>query len=238
MAEFAASFFSVFVTVQVALCYMFTPVFTAGAIAEEKDRKRVDFLFATDLQNQEIVLGKLTARIANLFLLILAGLPVLSLMEFWGGLDPELLVLCYAATALSVVSLAALSILLSVFARRARDAILLVYLILIAYLGLSFVLYLVLSHPLMASKPIVSWLPNATLGKLSREFGRSNVLVPEFAWSWKDWPGGDDPCHRFASFFRYVVFFTRLITIVLVTIAAWKVREKGFGRTPDRRSRR
>ena len=225
MAEFASSFFTAFVTVQMALCYLFTPVFTAGAIAEEKDRKRVDFLFATDLQNQEIVIGKLTARIANLGLLILAGLPVLSLMEFWGGLDPELLALCYAATGLSVVSLAALSILLSVFARRARDAILLVYLILIAYLGLSFVLYLVLSHPLMASKPIVSWLPTLTLGKLSRGFGAGNVLVARSLVLEGLAKGATIHAIVWRLFFRYVVFHA-LVTIASVTVAAWKVREK------------
>ena len=68
-------FFSAFLAAQFGLAFLLTPAYTAGAIAEEKDRGRVDFLLATDLANREIVLSKLIARSVNLVWLILAGLP-------------------------------------------------------------------------------------------------------------------------------------------------------------------
>src|SRR6266481_6027370 len=75
LTEQAGVFFNLFMSAQFLLAVLFTPAYTAGAIAEDKDRRRIDFLFATDLENQEIVFGKLLARVANLLCLLLAGLP-------------------------------------------------------------------------------------------------------------------------------------------------------------------
>src|SRR5262249_49386495 len=121
-----------------------TPAYTAGAIAEEKDRKTLEFLLATDLRNREIVLSKLTARYANLTLLLLTALPILSIMQFMGGVDPNLLLVTFAALALTMASLAGFAILSSTLARKARDAIALTYLGAIGYVVLSGVSWLLL----------------------------------------------------------------------------------------------
>src|SRR5207248_7583874 len=91
LARFAEACFSAFMVVQLLAVVLLTPAYTAGAIAEEKDRKRLEFLLATDLSSREIVLSKLTACLANLTLLVLAGLPVISLMQLLGGVEPRLL---------------------------------------------------------------------------------------------------------------------------------------------------
>src|SRR6266487_1090146 len=61
MAKFAESFFIMFMEVQFVGIFLLTPAFAAGAIAEEKDRRTLEYLLATDLDNREIVLGKLTS---------------------------------------------------------------------------------------------------------------------------------------------------------------------------------
>ena len=137
LALFAEAFFSAFMVVQLLAVLLLTPAYTAGTIAEEKDRKRLEFLLATDLTNREIVLGKLAACLANLTLLVLTGLPIISLMQLLGGVDPALVLAGFAATGLTMLSLAALSILNSVFAQKPRDAIVLTYLAVIAYLAVS-----------------------------------------------------------------------------------------------------
>jgi ABC-type transport system involved in multi-copper enzyme maturation permease subunit len=138
MARFAETFFSTFMIVQLLVVLLLTPAYTAGVIAEEKDRKRVEFLLSTDLKNREIVLGKLAACLANLTLLILTGLPILSLTQLLGGVDVSLLLAGFIATGLTMTSLAAISILNSVYAQKPRDAIVLTYLAVMAYLMLSF----------------------------------------------------------------------------------------------------
>src|SRR5262249_3938132 len=88
MPDFANSCFVALMTSQLIAVVLLTPAYTAGAIAEEKERQTLELLLTTALTDEEIVLGKLLARLANLGLVLLTGLPVLSLMELWGGIDP------------------------------------------------------------------------------------------------------------------------------------------------------
>jgi ABC-type transport system involved in multi-copper enzyme maturation permease subunit len=148
LADFAASFFYSLVAVQFVLVALVTPIYTGSAIAEEKDRKTLEFLLATDLRNREIVLGKYAARLASLTLLVLAGLPVLSLLQFLGGVEPGLLLAAFAATGLTMLGLGAWGILNSVLTARARDAIVRTYLGAFGYLllsGASWVVFLPLT---------------------------------------------------------------------------------------------
>lgn len=146
LAQFAESFFTVFMIVQFALILFLTPAYTAGTIADEKQRGTLEFLMATDLRNQEIVLGKLLSRLGNLGLFLLAGLPVLSLIQLFGGVDPGLLWSGFAATALTMASLASLGVLLSVYARRPRDALAQAYVLVLIYFGFWGVLEVVRAY--------------------------------------------------------------------------------------------
>src|SRR5262249_28646460 len=137
LAQLAEQFFFTFMSIQFAVVILLTPAYTAGAIAEEKDRKTLEFLLATDLRNREIVLSKLATRLANMTMLVLTGLPVLSFIQFFGGIDPNLLLVAFATLGLTMASLASLSILNSVLVKRPRDAIVLTYLGAGAYLALS-----------------------------------------------------------------------------------------------------
>jgi len=133
MAEFAGNFLYAFLFIQYLVVLLLTPAYTAGAVAEEKERKTLQFILATDLRNREIILGKVASRLFNLGLLLLAGVPVLSFLQFLGGVDFYLVLASFAATALTMFSLAGLSMVNSVLCRRARDAIVLTYLMAVAY---------------------------------------------------------------------------------------------------------
>jgi ABC-type transport system involved in multi-copper enzyme maturation permease subunit len=137
LAAFNEEFFERFMAVQYAVIVLLTPGVTAGAIAEEKERRTLEYLMATDLFNHEIVLGKLASRLAYLTLILLTGLPVLSLLQLLGGIEPDLMLAGFAMTALTMFSLAALSLLNSVYATRVRTAIALTYVQAAAYIGLT-----------------------------------------------------------------------------------------------------
>ena len=122
IARFAENFLYTFLTTQYVLMVLLTPAYTAGAIAEEKQKKTIQFILATDLRNHEIVLGKLGSRMAHLGLLLLAGLPVLSAVQFLGGVDPHLILAGFAGTAVTLASTAGVGILASVVARPSRAA--------------------------------------------------------------------------------------------------------------------
>jgi ABC-type transport system involved in multi-copper enzyme maturation permease subunit len=182
MADFAASFFYMFLGVQFVIVAVLTPAYTAGAVAEEKERKTLEFLLATDLRNREIVLSKLAARLASLALLVLTGLPVLSILQFVGGVDPDLLLAGFAVTGLTLASLAGLSILNSVLIRKPRDAIALTYLGAGAYLLLSWLSQGILSlSPAVASFPSTgSWTSPVTVADVVAWFSAGDPVLGLF----------------------------------------------------------
>lgn len=128
LSEFATMFFFTFEILQFIIVVMLTPAYVAGAITDEKQRKTLEFLLATDLQNREIIFGKLTARVANLLIYVLAGLPILGFLQLFGGIDPEMLLTATLVTVVTVLGLSAMSIYFSTILRKPRDAIGLTYL--------------------------------------------------------------------------------------------------------------
>ena len=71
-------FTETFVLQQMLFIVLATPAFVAGAIADEKRRGTLQYLLCTDLDSRHIILGKLFGRIAQVFLVALAGLPIFA----------------------------------------------------------------------------------------------------------------------------------------------------------------
>jgi ABC-type Na+ efflux pump permease subunit len=94
----------------------------ARCIAEENDRRTLDFLLSTRLSNPEIVLGKLGACLAAFLGMVASGLPIVILLHRLGGLDIRVIVVSYAAVASLGFFLSSLSIWMSATAPSARDA--------------------------------------------------------------------------------------------------------------------
>jgi ABC-type transport system involved in multi-copper enzyme maturation permease subunit len=113
--------------VQNAAVMVLTPAYLASAIAEEKERRTLELLFTTHLSNSEIILGKLTSRIIHLMGFVLAGFPILSLIQFWGGIDMPLIVGNLVNTLLNIISLGSMCLLVSVLARTVAGAVMICY---------------------------------------------------------------------------------------------------------------
>jgi ABC-type transport system involved in multi-copper enzyme maturation permease subunit len=131
------TYFQWFLAAQLILVALLTPAFVAGSLAEEKERKTLEFLATTDLLNREIVLSKLGSRLASLGLLVLTGLPILGMLQFVGGIDPNLTLAAYALTFSIMLGEAGVSIACSAICRRPRDAIGVAYVCIVAYYALA-----------------------------------------------------------------------------------------------------
>jgi len=94
----------------------------AWSIARERDRRTLEFLFATPMTNAEIVLGKLASCLVMACATMAAGLPVILLLHVLGGIDLRLIALCYAGFASSILFLISLAIWISVEASDIRLA--------------------------------------------------------------------------------------------------------------------
>jgi ABC-type transport system involved in multi-copper enzyme maturation permease subunit len=188
MSDFANGFFYTFLVIQFVTVVLLTPAYTAGAIAEEKERKTLEFILATDLDNREIVLGKVVSRMLNLSLLLLAGVPILSFLQFLGGVDPNMVLAGFAATAITMFSVAGLSMLNSVMCRRARDAIVMTYLMALAYYILATAAWVTMMiikgtgwWPELADFPSFgSWHSPVTLSDVVDWFNAGNVIFAIF----------------------------------------------------------
>lgn len=233
VAEFGESFFLLFMIIQFTLVGVLTPAYTAGAIADEKDRKTFEFLLATDLRNREIVLSKLLSRVANMTLVILAGLPVFAASQFFGGIDPGLLLAAFAALLITTVSLAAVSIFNSVYARKARDAILITYLIEVSYLVIASVAYgLVSSFAWLAALPSFdfvsegvrySWTSPITLEDVTNWLNAGNLPLVLIELT-EDWDRGTPLADTLPRLLGGYALFHGIVTLVCVLWSIARVR--------------
>lgn len=155
LAIYGETAFLTFAPIQYAVILLLTPAYVAGIIADEKERKTLEFLFATDLRNREIIFGKLAARLVTLGMYIIAGLPLLASLMLFGGIDPESLLGVYVGTILTMVTLASVSIFFSTNFKKPRDAIVVSYLMIAAYFIATAILsMLLISLPLMVGGPV------------------------------------------------------------------------------------
>ncbi len=129
LADTASAIFTTFITTQIVAVLCLTPAMVAGTIAEETQRKTLHYLLASELTSLEIVGGKLAARMLHVVVLVAVGLPIISILSLFGGLDPQLIVVAFVGTLTTAFCLACLSIFVSAVSRRSRDAIVGVYLL-------------------------------------------------------------------------------------------------------------
>jgi ABC-type transport system involved in multi-copper enzyme maturation permease subunit len=129
MSRFAHDFTDAFLIGQGVVVLLLTPIHTAGAISEEKEKRSLDLLLETRLSSIELVWGKLASRMLPIIAFVLAPLPVLAITQLWGGVDLPRILAGSAAIILSAVSLGAFSLLCSVLAHRTIPALAAAYLI-------------------------------------------------------------------------------------------------------------
>ena len=123
LSRFAAEFSHAFLIAQAVVVLLLTPIYVGGAISDEKENRSLDFLLATRMSGPEILLGKLGARLLNVFGVLLVALPVLAITQVWGGIDLPRVVAGMVATALTALSVGCISLLCSVTSRRTFPAI-------------------------------------------------------------------------------------------------------------------
>ncbi len=136
VAEMAQAFFLTITTMQLVVVLLVGPAIVAGTIAQERQRRTIEYLFATDLSNLEIVLGKLAARLVHLFFIVLVGLPVVALARMLGGVPADLMLQTLVITLSTIMWVGSVSICVSVFAPKARDGVTRAYLVLFGMLVL------------------------------------------------------------------------------------------------------
>jgi ABC-type transport system involved in multi-copper enzyme maturation permease subunit len=131
-----ARFASFFIWQQILFLFLAVPIFTAGAIVDEKRQGTLQYLLLSDLESRHILLGKLLGRVGVVLAWLMAGLPLFALLAGFGGVEPITMGLMVLGLLMPIFGLAGMSLLASVYCRQTRDAVLAVYVVLtIGWLG-------------------------------------------------------------------------------------------------------
>jgi len=87
IARFGELTFQIFSLVQLTLTLFFAVLFSAGNVAQEKDRRTLLMLLVTDLRDSELVLGKLCASLLLPVVLVGVSVPAFVFVYWLGGVS-------------------------------------------------------------------------------------------------------------------------------------------------------
>src|SRR5688572_29335438 len=123
---------------QVGLICVLTPVFMAGAIAQEANPQTWDILLTTPLNNLQVVLGNLFGRLFFVIALLFSSLPLFAVTQYFGGVPGDSIFASYAIAGASALIVAAIAVTLSVTRTAGRRAVFVFYISVIMYLFVTY----------------------------------------------------------------------------------------------------
>src|SRR5438552_6011322 len=140
LAKTSANLFQRMSYCQLALVALLAPIFTAGAITQEKDSQTYDILLATPLTNGQIVLGSLLSRLFFVIALLVSGIPIFSITQIFGGVAIRSIALSFAIAAATAFVTASIAMAIAVFKVGTRRTIFSFYMLIVIYLVGGFLL--------------------------------------------------------------------------------------------------
>jgi ABC-type transport system involved in multi-copper enzyme maturation permease subunit len=124
--------FSGLLVLETLLVVVLAPAMTAGAISMEREKQTLELLVTTPLGTVALVLGKLFSALTYVFLLILASIPLASVVFTFGGVGPEDLIRGYVFLFALAFGTGAIALFYSALLRRTQAATVLSYLTVLA----------------------------------------------------------------------------------------------------------
>ena len=135
IARFGTLVFQIFSVIQLSLVMFFSMLFAAGRVAQEKDRQTLILLLMTDLRDREMVLGKLTASLLLVAVLLGVSLPVFVFVHLLGGVAVSQIVWSLALCAATALAAGAWGTLVAFWRDKTFQTLAISVLGLVVYLG-------------------------------------------------------------------------------------------------------
>lgn len=110
--------FGLLTYIQLGLILFITPGLTAGTISTEREKQTLNILLTTSQSSLQIILGKLSSSIAFLVLMLIAGLPIYSLVFLFGGISPGQLGLIFLFFFLTMLTVGSIGVMFSTITRK------------------------------------------------------------------------------------------------------------------------
>jgi len=219
--------FAVISVLQMALVMFITPGLTAGAISSEREKQTLNILLTTTQSSTQIIIGKLLSSIAFLILLLIAGLPLYSIVFLFGGVSPAQLITIFLSYLLTVVAIGSIGIMFSTITKKTIVSMIATYGAMI-FLGAVTAFFFFVGYSLdrmpggMPTMPIGAANPSSPITYfwvcINPGALMLTILYPPLANELSDLTGMTIP-----NWIVYVIFYS-LITVVCLWIAIRKLR--------------
>ncbi|MBN2583326.1 MAG: hypothetical protein JXL80_09665 [Planctomycetes bacterium] len=230
LAELGEKLFHAVSYAQLVLILMLAPIYTVGAITQERDNETFSVLLATPLSNLQIVLGSLLSRLFFVLAILFSTLPLFALLYYFGGFELQDVFLSYGIAATSATLTGSVAIAIGILYTGTRRVMIGFFLFIVAYLVGTYAL----DHnvlPLLTSgtytagsldwlNPIGAIQSTLAAGQIERPL-LAEVTFKEF---WIYYPE-----------YGYLVFST-VLSMLIIGFAAVLVRRlaRGYGRLARR----
>lgn len=132
--------FEIVAYLQIALICILSPVFMAGAIAQESNPRTWEVLLTTPLSAVQMVLGHLFGRLFFVLALLAASLPLFAITQYFGGVPGRSILLSYAVSACAALVVGAVAVALAVTRLAGRRAVFAFYVGVVTYLAVTIAL--------------------------------------------------------------------------------------------------
>ncbi len=126
-ASIGQAIFALLSVFQLLLVAFIAPAFTAGAISLEREKQTLDLLVTTPMRPGAIVIGKLIAALAFVFLMILAAIPVSALVLMYGGATIDDILRQQLILFVTAIGFGVIGVFYSALVRRTQAATVLTY---------------------------------------------------------------------------------------------------------------
>ena len=127
---------------QLGLIIFMAPGLTAGAISGEREMQTLNILLTTQQSSTSIILSKLFSSVAYLVLLLLASLPLYSVVFLYGGVSPEMVFITFGFHLLAIFTIGSLGVMFSTLIQRTMVATITTYGVMLFLVVGTFVLFL------------------------------------------------------------------------------------------------
>ncbi|ANA79174.1 ABC transporter permease [Paenibacillus glucanolyticus] len=112
---------------QLVLIAFMAPALTAGVISSEREKQTLSMLLTTQQSSATIVLSKLVSALSFMTLIVLATLPVYSIVFLYGGISPKQLISVFVFYLFVMLLLGSLGVMFSTLFKRTIVAIIVTY---------------------------------------------------------------------------------------------------------------
>lgn len=137
LAAAGAESFQLVAYLQIALICLLTPVFMAGAIAQEASPRTWDVLLTTPLSAAQIVLGALLGRLFFIAALLFSSLPLFAITQYFGGVPGSSIFASYAIALGAALLVGSIAIFLSVSRIAGKRSVFAFFVAIVSYLGVT-----------------------------------------------------------------------------------------------------